>query len=176
MPHVIHHACKREIDMSSATTRRDTRELQDSVPAGTVIVASTGAGPFDQIMLDGRHTLQADEPVAAGGGDSGPGPYELLLMALGSCTSMTVNLYATRKKWPLEQVVVRLRHSRVHAEDCADCEDPKSMIERIDKSIALIGPLDDAQRTRLIEIADHCPVHRTLTSKIDIRTALEPAE
>ena len=98
--------------MSSVTTRHGPDELQTSVPAGTVIVASTGAGAFDQIMLDGRHTLRADEPVAAGGSDGGPGPYELLLMALGSCTSMTINLYATRKKWPLEQVVVRLQHSR----------------------------------------------------------------
>ena len=158
--------------MSSATTRHDTAALQASVPAGTVIVASTGAGPFEQIMLDGRHILHADEPVSAGGSDSGPGPYELLLMALGSCTSMTINMYAARKKWPLEQVVVRLQHSRVHAEDCVDCEDPKSKIDRIDKNIELIGTLDDAQRTRLLQIADQCPVHRTLTSKkIDIRTA-----
>jgi putative redox protein len=157
--------------MSSATTRRDPSELSASLPAGTVIVASTGAGPFEQIMLDGRHTLHADEPVSAGGGDSGPGPYELLLMALGSCTSMTINLYAARKKWPVEQVVVRLRHSRVHAEDCVDCESPKSMIDRIDRSVELIGSLDEAQRARLLQIADQCPVHRTLSSKIDIRTA-----
>jgi len=156
--------------MSRATTRHDPGELQASVPAGTVIVASTGAGPFDQIMLDGRHTLRADEPVAAGGSDGGPGPYELLLMALGSCTSMTINLYATRKKWPLEQVAVRLQHSRVHAEDCVDCESPKAMIDRIDKSVELIGSLDEAQRARLLQIADQCPVHRTLTSKIEIRT------
>ena len=156
--------------MTSATTRRDPGELQASLPAGTVIVASTGAGPFEQIMLDGRHTLQADEPVSAGGGDGGPGPYELLLMALGSCTSMTINLYAARKKWPVEQVVVRLQHSRVHTEDCVDCESPKSMIDRIDKSVELIGSLDEAQRARLLQIADQCPVHRTLTSKIDIRT------
>ena len=160
--------------MDGTTTRRDARTLQASMPAGTVIVASTGAGTFDQVMLDGRHTLQADEPVAAGGGDAGPGPYELLLMALGSCTSMTVHLYATRKKWPLEQVVVRLRHAKVHAEDCADCEKPTAKIDRIDKSLEFIGVLDDAQRSRLVEIADQCPVHRTLTSKIDIRTAVEP--
>jgi putative redox protein len=168
-------ASGRASDMSSVTTRHDPAELQASMPAGTVIVASTGAGPFDQIMLDGRHTLRADEPVAAGGSDSGPGPYELLLMALGSCTSMTVHLYARQKKWHLEQVVVRLRHARVHAEDCADCENSKSMIDRIDKSLELIGPLDETQRTRLSQIADHCPVHRTLKSKIDIRTTLEPA-
>ena len=156
--------------MTSATTRRDPSELQASVPAGTVIVASTGAGLFEQVLLDGRHTLQADEPVSAAGGDRGPGPYELLLMALGSCTSMTINLYASRKKWPLEQVVVRLKHSRVHAEDCADCENSKSMIERVDKSVELIGSLDETQRTRLLQIADQCPVHRTLMSKFDIRT------
>jgi putative redox protein len=156
--------------MTSATTRRDPSVLQAAVPAGTVIVASTGAGPFEQVLLDGRHTLHADEPVSAGGGDSGPGPYELLLMALGSCTSMTVNLYAARKKWPVEQVIVRLSHSRVHAEDCADCEDPKSMIERVDKSVELIGSLDEAQRARLLQIADQCPVHRTLMSKFEIRT------
>jgi putative redox protein len=160
--------------MDGTTTRRDPRALQASLPAGTVIVASTGAGPFDQVMLDGRHILQADEPVAAGGGDAGPGPYELLLMALGSCTSMTVHLYAARKKWPLEQVVVRLRHAKVHAEDCADCEKPTAKIDRIDKSLEFIGPLDAAQRSRLVEIADQCPVNRTLTSKIDIRTVLEP--
>jgi len=160
--------------MNGTTTRRDPRALQASVPAGTVIVASTGAGPFDQVMLDGRHVLQADEPIAAGGGDAGPGPYELLLMALGSCTSMTVHLYAARKKWPLEQVVVRLRHAKVHAEDCADCENPKARIDRIDKSLEFIGPLDEVQRSRLVEIAEHCPVNRTLTSKIDIRTVLEP--
>src|ERR1700730_8030827 len=125
--------------MTSATTRRDPRELQASVPAGTVVVASTGAGLFDQIMLDGRHVLHADEPVAAGGGDTGPGPYELLLMALGSCTSMTVHLYAAQKKWPLDQVVVRLSQERVHVRDCANCEDPGAMIHRIEKRIELLG-------------------------------------
>lgn len=160
--------------MASTATRRDPAALQASIQAGTVIVTSSGAGPFDQIMLDGRHTLHTDEPAAVGGSDAGPGPYELLLMALGSCTSMTIHMYARQKKWPLEQVVVRLRHQRVHAEDCADCENPKAMIDRIDRGVELIGPLDDAQRTRLVEIANHCPVHRTLSSKIDIRTALEP--
>jgi putative redox protein len=159
--------------MADATTRRDQNVLQASISPGTVVVASSGAGAFDQMLLDGRHVLQADEPVAAGGGDRGPGPYELLLMALGSCTSMTVHLYAARKKWPLEQVVVRLKHAKVYAEDCADCEKPTAKIDRIDKTLELIGALDEAQRNRLVEIAGQCPVHRTLTSKIDIRTVLQ---
>jgi putative redox protein len=154
----------------SSTPRRDQSALQSSISAGTVVVASTGTGPFQQIMLDGRHTLHADEPVPAGGGDIGPGPYELLLMALGSCTSMTVHLYAAQKKWPLEQVIVRLRQERVHVRDCADCEQPGAMVHRIEKAIELIGALDEAQRTRLLEIADRCPVHRTLTSRIEIRS------
>jgi putative redox protein len=137
-----------------------------------VIVASTGAGAFQQIMLDGRHMLYADEPVAAGGGDTGPGPYELLLMALGSCVSMTVHLYAAQKKWPLEQVVVSLSQERAHVRDCANCENPEAMIHRIEKRVELIGSLDEMQRGRLLEIADRCPVHRTLTSKIEIRSAL----
>jgi putative redox protein len=152
-------------------SRLDATALQNSVKPGTVVVASTGAGPFDQILLDGRHALRADEPAAAGGADGGPNPYELLLMSLGSCTSMTVHLYAARKKWPLEQVVVRLRQERVHMQDCADCEKSDTMVHRIDKTIELIGPLDEEQRQRLREIADHCPVHKTLTSKIVIETA-----
>jgi putative redox protein len=161
--------------MANTATRRDPSVLQSSVSAGTVVVASTGAGAFQQVMLDGRHVLHADEPVAAGGGDTGPGPYELLLMALGSCTSMTVHLYAAQKKWPLDQVVVRLRQERIHVRDCANCEDPGAMIYRIEKRIELIGSLDEAQRVRLHEIADRCPVHRTLTSKIEIQSALVAA-
>jgi putative redox protein len=99
--------------MAENATRRDTTALQALATGGTVIVASTGQGKFEQLLLDGRHTLIADEPASAGGADVGPGPYELLLMSLGSCTSMTVHLYAARKQWPLEQVVVRLRHSKV---------------------------------------------------------------
>ena len=108
--------------------------------------------------------------VWAGGADVGPGPYELLVMSLGACTSMTVHLYAARKKWPLKQCVVRLRHTKVYAEDCANCENPKSMIDRIYREIEFIGVLDAEQRSRLLEIADHCPVHRTLSAKIDIKT------
>ena len=158
--------------MTSPESRRDPSALQASITTGTVVVASTGAGPLEQVLLDGRHSLIADEPRAAGGGDAGPGPYELLLMSLGSCTSMTVHMYAARKKWPLEQVIVRLQHRRVHAEDCENCEEPTALLDRIDKQIEFIGALDDEQRARLLEISGHCPVHRTLTSKIDIRSTL----
>src|SRR5579864_7378798 len=161
--------------METPVMRRDVTALQATMAPGSVVIASTGAGTFEQVMLDGRHQLTADEPISAGGGDTGPGPYELLLMALGSCTSMTVHLYAARKKWPLEQVIVRLRQERDHARDCADCEEPSAMIHRIEKTIELVGALDEAQRRRLLEIADHCPVHRTLTSKIEIASALAPA-
>ena len=158
--------------MTTTLMPRDVQALQESIAAGSVLVASTGNGAFEQIMLDGRHTLTADEPIKAGGGDAGPGPYELLLMALGSCTSMTVRLYAQRKQWPLEQVIVRLRHQKVHAEDCAECENKNVLLDRIDLDLEFVGPLDEAQRARLREIADKCPVHRTLTSKIDIRTTM----
>jgi putative redox protein len=150
-------------------------ELQPTVAPGTVVVTDTGEGPFGQALLDGRHILKADEPAVVGGKDAGPNPYELLLMSLGACTSMTLRLYATRKALPLEHVVVRLRHSKVHAEDCANCENKAAMIDRIDRAIELVGALDAAQRTRLLQIADMCPVHRTLSAKIDIRTTLAGA-
>jgi len=142
------------------------------VSPGTVVVTETGAGLFQQHLLDGRHRLFADEPVAQGGDDTGPNPYELLMMSLGACTSMTLRLYARRKQWPLERVTVRLRHGRIHAEDCAECETKVGLIDRIELELELEGPLDEAQRARLLEIADKCPVHRTLTSEINIRTRL----
>jgi putative redox protein len=156
----------------STTSRHDQAELAAQVEPNTVVVASTGVGTFQQMMLDGRHVLHADEPIAAGGNDTGPGPYELLLMALGSCSSMTIHLYAAQHKWPLEQVVIRLRQERVHVQDCVNCERPDAMIHRIEKKIELVGALDDKQRARLLEIGDRCPVHRTLTSKIEIQSAL----
>jgi putative redox protein len=158
--------------MTRPKDRRNTEVLQSSAAAGTVVVASTRMGRFQQVMLDGRHVLFADEPVAARGNDTGPGPYELLLMALGSCTSMTVHLYAAGKKWPLEQVVVTLSQERAHGRDCANCEDASAMIHRIHATVELIGVLDDKQRARLLEIAGECPVHRTLTSTIEIESAL----
>jgi uncharacterized OsmC-like protein len=137
----------------------------------TVVVRGSASG-FTQEVEAGRHRLAADEPVAAGGADAGPSPYELLLAALGACTSMTLAMYARRKQWPLEQVTVRLEHARIHAQDCAECDTKEGMLDRIEREISLTGPLSGEQRTRLLEIANRCPVHRTLASEIDIRTRL----
>ena len=138
---------------------------------GEVVVHGSAAG-FAQEIIVGSHRLTADEPVAAGGADSGPSPYDLLLAALGSCTSMTVAMYARRKAWPLESVTVRLRHSRIHAVDCAECETKEGMLDRIERDLQLAGTLTEEQRAKLLEIANKCPVHRTLVSEIDIRTRL----
>jgi putative redox protein len=139
---------------------------------GWIEVVESGQGKFAEHLLDGRHRLVADEPVAAGGNDLGPGPYELLLMALGACTTMTLRVYADRKGWSLTRTRVRLHHRKIHAEDCADCETKHGMLDRIERVIHLEGSLDEAQRKRLLEIADMCPVHRTLTSEITIDTRL----
>jgi putative redox protein len=141
---------------------------------GVVVVAENGEGPFGQTVTAGRHTFPADEPVPVGG-DTGPTPYDLVLAGLGACTSMTVRMYAERKQWPLDQVTVELRHSRIYAEDCADCETKTGKLDKIERTIRLEGDLDDEQRRRLMGIADKCPVHRTLTSEIQIETIAMPA-
>ena len=110
----------------------------------------------------GRHALVADEPIESGGSDLGPNPYELLLAALGSCTAMTLRLYASRRQWPLDGVEVRLQHERVHAADCQDCDTQDRTIDRITKQVTLHGDLDASQRQRLLEISERCPVQRTL--------------
>ena len=135
----------------------------------SVIVCASAAG-FAQEIHVGSHRLHADEPVSAGGTDTGPSPYDLLLAALGACTSMTVAMYARRKAWPLEQVTVHLRHSKIHAADCAECETKERMLDRIERDIHFAGALTEEQRSKLIEIANKCPVHRTLTSEINIKT------
>jgi len=137
-----------------------------------IVVVSGNASGFAQEIEAGRHRIAADEPAAAGGTDTGPSPYDLLLGALGACTSMTVAMYARRKQWPLERVSVRLQHAKIHAEDCAECETKEGRLDRIEREISLTGPLTAEQRGRLLEIANRCPVHRTLTSEIDIRTRL----
>src|SRR5260221_4608019 len=136
------------------------------------VVVEGSARGFAQAITVGSHVLPADEPVEAGGTDTGPGPYDLLLAALGSCTSITVAIYARRKKWPLETVRVRLRHSRIYAADCKSCETKVGMLDRIERDVEFVGTLDETQRARLVEIANKCPVHQTLTSEIDIRTRL----
>jgi putative redox protein len=118
----------------------------------------------------GPHRIRADEPASAAGTDAGPSPYDLLLAALGACTSMTMGMYARRKGWPLEEITVHLRHSKIHATDCAECETKEGMLDRIERDIHLGGPLSDEQRSKLLEIANKCPVHRTLTSEIHIVT------
>ena len=139
--------------------------------ARTVTIHGAAAG-FAQEITVGKHRLSGDEPVSDGGTDTGPNPYDLLLAAPGSCTSMTVAMYARRKQWPLEAVTVRLRHSRIHAADCESCETREGLLDRIDRDLELVGPLSEEQRARLLAIANKCPVHRTLTSEIDIRTRL----
>jgi putative redox protein len=136
------------------------------------VIRGTGSG-FAQEILAGQHRLKADEPLSAGGTETGPTPYELLLAALGTCTAMTVTMYARRKNWPLHAIVVRLSHSKIHAEDCFDCHTEAGFIDRIDREIELSGSLSPDERLKLFEIAEKCPVHRTLTSEIDIRSSLK---
>jgi uncharacterized OsmC-like protein/pimeloyl-ACP methyl ester carboxylesterase len=150
----------------------DVQPTDDTAP-GTVVVRETRRGQFQQEIISGAHRLLADEPVKNGGLDSGLGPYDLLLAALGACTSMTLRLYADRKQLPLTRAQVRLRHNKIHAADCAECETKEGMIDHIDRAITFEGALDAEQRARLMEIADKCPVHRTLKSEIDIRTVEE---
>ena len=136
-----------------------------------VVVRGRAEG-FAQEVAAGQHRFHADEPLAAGGTDTGPSPYDLLCAALGACTSMTLGMYARRKQWPLASVTVRLRHSRIYASDCAECETKEGMLDRIERDIELEGALTAEQRTRLLEIANKCPVHRTLTSEVNIRSRL----
>src|SRR5437868_3221642 len=142
----------------------------DEMPLDGVLVAETRNGKFEQSIVAGRHRYLADEPTSVGGNGSGPSPYEYLLAALGACTSMTIRLYADLKKLPLEHVAVRLKHDKIHAVDCENCETKEGKIDRIEREITLEGDLDATQRGKLLEIADKCPVHRTLHGEIDIRT------
>jgi uncharacterized OsmC-like protein/dienelactone hydrolase len=139
-------------------------------PTGSVVVTDAGTGRYTQKIITGRHLLTADEPVSVGGVDAGPGPYELLLAALGACTSMTLRMYADRNGLPLHRTTVRLRHDRVHAKDCDQIEQSIGRLSRIRREIEVEGPLSDEDRQRLVEIADRCPVHRTLSSEIVFET------
>jgi putative redox protein len=163
---VIHAWAERYLDMAPEAEKPGAEEAAPRA----VVVRETRQGLFQQDIAVGPHRLIADEPVKVGGLDSGPGPYDLVLAGLGACTAMTLRLYADRKKLPLDRVTVRLSHSKIHAEDCETCETKEGMVDRIERAIAIEGELDHEQRKRLMEIADKCPVHRTLTSEIDIRT------
>ncbi len=146
--------------------------LQLTASEGEVVVAHLGEGKFPQAVLAAGHRLRADEPKSVGGENSGPAPYDFLLAGLGSCTNMTLALYAERKGWQLDRLETRLRHNKVHADDCAACETQSGKIDKISREITIEGPLDAEQRQKLLEIADKCPVHRTLHSEIVIETEM----
>ncbi|HLH87486.1 MAG TPA: bifunctional alpha/beta hydrolase/OsmC family protein [Xanthobacteraceae bacterium] len=165
--HVIAAWAERYVETAEA--EEQTTMTEDKRP---VVVTEKGDGKFQQSVVIGPHHYLADEPVAVGGLDTGPSPYEWLIAGLGACTAMTLRLYAAQKKLPLERVTVTLSHAKIHAEDCATCDTKEGMLDRIERTVTLEGTLDAAQRARLLEIADRCPVHRTLTSEIDIRTTL----
>lgn len=155
----------RYIDTAKPAKAMDLAEVPRKV-----VVQETRKSKFNQNITVGPHRLVADEPVAAGGEDAGPGPYDFLLAGLGACTSMTMRLYADRKSLPLDRVTVTLKHSKIYAKDCAECETRDGMLDQIERDVAIDGALDAEQRKKLMEIADKCPVHRTLTSEIRIVT------
>jgi uncharacterized OsmC-like protein len=136
------------------------------------VVVRGGQSGLRQEVEAGSHRWVADEPTSVGGTGAGPTPYDLLLGALGACTSMTLRLYADRRKWPLEGVVVRLRHHRIHRDDCVNCDKKDASLDRVERTLELKGPLTDEQRARLLEIAERCPVHQTLQHNLDVRTSL----
>lgn len=135
-----------------------------------VVAVETGARKYVENISIGPHALHADEPVAMGGGDSAPNPYELLLSALGACTAITVQMFAERHRWPLEKVHVELSHSKVHAADCANCGAPTSRLDRVDVAIRFVGELSEEQRRKLMDVAEHCPLRRTLTAGLEINS------
>ena len=137
-----------------------------------VVIHGTGSG-FAQEIVAGEHRFRADEPLSAGGSDTGPTPYELLLAALGACTAMTITMYARRKQLPLEGIIVRLRHSRIHAEDCFECPTEAGFLDQIDRDIEWSGSLSADERLRLFEVAEKCPVSRTFTLEISISSSLK---
>jgi len=132
-----------------------------------------GSENFKTVMTAGNHELISDEPEKVGGKDLGPDPYDYLLMSLGSCSVITMRMYAERKEWPVEDIYIEIRHFKDHAEDCEDCDDPKARIDKIEKEIIIKGDLSDDQIERLLEISKKCPVHRTLLNDIEIKSTVE---
>jgi putative redox protein len=158
-------------EVLSAWASRYIEEAEQERVEGVRVIEAK-QGKFAQDVYAGRHRLRADEPVSIGGADTGPTPYDLLLSALGACTAMTVRLYADQKQLPLERVSVELKHDRVHGADCDTCETRDAKIDRIERVIRLEGNLDEGQRAKLLEIANKCPVHRTLHSEVWVPTTL----
>ncbi len=163
--------------MIAAWSRRyiDIPEVKTSAEVvidNRVTTSTDNQGFFTELFANG-HAMMADEPKEYGGTDRGPSPYEYLLAALGACTSMTLQMYARHKKIPLERAVVRLSHQKIHAKDCGHCDATDGKIDRMEREVELIGALDDNQRQRLLEIAERCPVHKTLHSKVDIISKLK---
>jgi putative redox protein len=165
--------------MAAGVDRYLVRNAKEEAPEPkddrTVIVGETGFGKFQQVASVSGHRLYADEPVEVGGLGSGATPYDLVLAGLGACTSMTLRLYAESKGWPLKRTEVRLQHDRVHKDDCADSDSRDARMDRISRTVVLEGPLTEDQRGRLLEIANKCPVHRTLTEGARVETVLAPA-
>ena len=152
-------------------------ELPESMPvAAGVVEVHEQNGSLTQRIRTAKHEFNADEPESVGGADTGPNPYELLLASLGACTSMTLRMYANRKQWPVESIRVRLSHSRIHADDCESCETETVQIDHIDKQIVVSGDLDESQIARLGEIADRCPVHRTLVNEKHIESRIRKSD
>jgi putative redox protein len=157
-----------------------TRYLEAAPPGNTALQSETGSvvaretreGRFTIEIAAGRHPLRADEPESYGGLDSGPSPYDLVVAGLGACTAMTLRMYAERKGWPLQRVTVDLKHDKIHAEDCETCETKEGRVDRIQRRIAIEGSLDREQRSKLLAIADRCPVHRTLEGEVLVTTEL----
>jgi len=149
-------------------------EIRPKVAKGEITVSERDK-KFTLDVYSDSHHWRADEPTAVGGNNTGPDPYEHLLAAVGSCSAMTVRMYADRKKWPLEYVQITLRHGREHLTDCESCDEKPAQLDVIERDVNLVGDLSDEQRARLLEIADKCPVHKTLTGQLEIRTNAIPA-
>jgi putative redox protein len=160
-------------DISELPDATETDDYEGRTLSMNVSVKSASPD-FLECIFVGRHSLHADEPLSAGGKDAGPTPYDLLLAALGACKAITLRMYAARKQWPLQDVHVNLSHAKVHAEDCVNCDGPNSLVDHIEVEIRLVGELSDEQRRTLLAVADKCPLHRTLTSVVQIRTRAIP--
>jgi putative redox protein len=163
------------VDNMGSSTSTLTTNQPTGIPNPHVVVRGTGRS-FLQEVSAGSHWFQADEPPGVGGDDAAPDPYDYLMASLGACTSMMVGLQARKRKWPLENIVVSLRHARIHARDCEQCLSEDGMIDRIDVAIELTGPLTSEQRAELMKTAASCPIHRALTHEINVRVRAVESE